>query len=74
MLTLCWHISRVCPPEKYNLCKKGWSAHSFIFMAAFSPGRVPGAAALGLEVPHEQEQTQIDLLAQHQDMQARSEM
>jgi len=39
---------------------------SFIFMLAFRLGRVTGAPALGLKIPHGQQQFQIVLLAPHQ--------
>ena len=40
----------------------------FIFLPTSSLGKVVGAAALGrLETPHDQQQSQIVLLAQHQD-------
>ena len=58
--------------------KMTWSVHyalsleywffPYIFLPTFPLGRVEEAAALwGLEIPHEQQQSQIVLLAQHQD-------
>jgi len=42
--------------------------HLLIFVPALPSGRVAGAAALGgLEIPHDQQQFQIVLLAPHQD-------
>jgi len=54
--SVCYHVFSL---EYYFL--------SFIFLPTFPLGRVAGAAALGrLEIPHDQEQSQIILLAQHQ--------
>jgi len=42
--------------------------HSFIFVSAFPLERVAGAAALGgPEIPHDQQQSHIVMLAPHQD-------
>jgi len=42
--------------------------HSFIFVPAFSLGRNAGPAALGrLEISHDQQQSQIVVLAPHRD-------
>ena len=49
-------------------CRPTYAFHLLIFVPAFPFGRAVGAAALGgSEIPHDQQQSQIVLLAPHRD-------